>query len=496
MASYFPLKIPLKIHFEALLRTGEWQHKPPAKATKLASTQKRRQKLLVTEKDLARKTSRKLAKQAVLFSSAKIRNKYDGKNGRKKQGGSLPGTPRKRSNNRKCHTQLKRRRAAQLALARLQNPNRILSVALSGPMGICDSRTPTPSPQSRENGSLSSSCTSLALKEMREALRKRRGESDYDINNIVIPYSMAASTRVEKLKYKEIVTPKWRDVTLDPDKLDEESPDEDQERQPGETVELDVDKSDNSCIPEACEEEDEEVENLSDEIFIERHLKCEVQEKKRFLSHIHTNKKNRPKRPDGTIPTQEPTSPDIPFPNETPSPTIIPLTPTLVLPPSPMPVVTTSTAQSTVTAEPVGGRMNPPKDDINRRRSSSVSSGRKSISLEENSRESFYDFDFRSPKYESWTPRCFPLTEDEYEDMLTVQPPASILIPVCNTPETPHVPRSEILTPSSSHPCSPMPSTSSGSIIGEDPNDPEWTVIGDKVTPKQQLSVVLKLAKR
>ena len=33
----------------------------------------------------------------------------------------------------------------------------------------------------------------------------------YDINNIVI-HSMAASTRVELLQYKEILTPKWRIV--------------------------------------------------------------------------------------------------------------------------------------------------------------------------------------------------------------------------------------------------------------------------------------------
>lgn len=30
----------------------------------------------------------------------------------------------------------------------------------------------------------------------------------YDIDNIVIPYSVAASTRVEKLQYKEILTPR------------------------------------------------------------------------------------------------------------------------------------------------------------------------------------------------------------------------------------------------------------------------------------------------
>jgi hypothetical protein len=42
----------------------------------------------------------------------------------------------------------------------------------------------------------------------KDGLRKKRGENAYDINNIVIPYSIAASTRVEKLQYKEIITPK------------------------------------------------------------------------------------------------------------------------------------------------------------------------------------------------------------------------------------------------------------------------------------------------
>ncbi len=41
---------------------------------------------------------------------------------------------------------------------------------------------------------------------------RRKRETAYDINNIVIPYSMAASTRVEKIKYKEILTPTWREI--------------------------------------------------------------------------------------------------------------------------------------------------------------------------------------------------------------------------------------------------------------------------------------------
>ena len=39
---------------------------------------------------------------------------------------------------------------------------------------------------------------------------RRKRETAFDIDNIVIPYSMAASVRVEKIKYKEILTPTWR----------------------------------------------------------------------------------------------------------------------------------------------------------------------------------------------------------------------------------------------------------------------------------------------
>ncbi|KAH8336281.1 hypothetical protein KR074_007166 [Drosophila pseudoananassae] len=51
-----------------------------------------------------------------------------------------------------------------------------------------------------------------------ERSSERRIRPVYDIDNIVIPYSMAAQTRVEILPYKEIPTPKWRIVDSDGDK--------------------------------------------------------------------------------------------------------------------------------------------------------------------------------------------------------------------------------------------------------------------------------------
>ena len=61
--------------------------------------------------------------------------------------------------------------------------------------------TPAASPLSRD---AILNCSNQKEKEV----RKRRGESAYDINNIVIPHSMASLTRVEKLEYKEIPIPR------------------------------------------------------------------------------------------------------------------------------------------------------------------------------------------------------------------------------------------------------------------------------------------------
>lgn len=78
---------------------------------------------------------------------------------------------------------------------------------------------------------------------------------EYDIDNIVIPYSIAAASRVEMVKYKEIVTPKWRIVE-----------------------ELDVDPNEFALtVPEP-----EVVEDLDDGKRTANHEACEMEERKRF----------------------------------------------------------------------------------------------------------------------------------------------------------------------------------------------------------------------
>ncbi|KFO18317.1 hypothetical protein H920_20254 [Fukomys damarensis] len=81
------------------------------------------------------------------------------------------------------------------------------------------------------------------------ARRRLRSESSYDIDNIVIPMSLVAPAKLEKLQYKEILTPSWRMAVLQP--LDE------------------------------CNL-GEEVEDFSDEVFALRHKKYEEREQARW----------------------------------------------------------------------------------------------------------------------------------------------------------------------------------------------------------------------
>ncbi|NWZ36929.1 KANL1 protein, partial [Brachypodius atriceps] len=128
---------------------------------------------------------------------------------------------------------------------------------VGGPSYLSAAVTPTPhSPIARQlstssEGSAPASSTSQGTSGTAQP-RRRRGESSFDINNIVIPMSVAATTRVEKLQYKEILTPSWREVDV-------------------------------SALKANPEEDNEEVEDLSDSAFAARHGKCEEMERARWL---------------------------------------------------------------------------------------------------------------------------------------------------------------------------------------------------------------------
>lgn len=89
----------------------------------------------------------------------------------------------------------------RLPAAQLQKRARSLSL----PSVVSSPSTPTSTPSPTSNFAQSMPPSSLG-----SLLKKKKGSNAFDINNIVIPYSMASSTRVEKLQYKEIPTPSWR----------------------------------------------------------------------------------------------------------------------------------------------------------------------------------------------------------------------------------------------------------------------------------------------
>ncbi|XP_070585134.1 KAT8 regulatory NSL complex subunit 1 isoform X2 [Erythrolamprus reginae] len=133
--------------------------------------------------------------------------------------------------------------------------------------------------------------SSLGSSSATQPPRRRRGESSFDINNIVIPMSVAATTRVEKLQYKEILTPSWRVVDVGALKM---NPDEDSE----------------------------EVEDTSDTAFAALHAKCEEMERARWLwstslppqrrgsrSYRSTDGRTTPQL--GNPSTPQPASPDV-----------------------------------------------------------------------------------------------------------------------------------------------------------------------------------------
>ncbi|XP_065442771.1 KAT8 regulatory NSL complex subunit 1-like isoform X5 [Chrysemys picta bellii] len=158
-----------------------------------------------------------------------------------------------------------------------------------------------PAPSSSQSPSTANSTTVSS--------KKRKVECSYDINNIVIPMSMAAATRVEKLQYKEILTPSWRVVEpkdVEPlDHMDSEIMVSRMTVQPWEKRS----STRSSLRPWTSTE----LEDTSDETYLNHHTKYEELERARWdswaaaVSHKRGNRSSN--KTDGRW-TPQPASPD------------------------------------------------------------------------------------------------------------------------------------------------------------------------------------------
>ncbi|NXO44388.1 KANL1 protein, partial [Locustella ochotensis] len=266
----FPDDVPTSLHFQSMLKS-QWQNKPyeKTKAPKKLSL-KHRAPVPPSLADPARKDRHKLVNS--FFTAAK----------RSHQKAQADKAHRPPLDDFSAVSKAERapERSAQppaFDKKRLRDCSSERSEVLKhhtdvgGPSYLSAAVTPTPhSPIARQlstssEGSAPASSTSqgtsgtavnpTSLSHVVLVLqqpRRRRGESSFDINNIVIPMSVAATTRVEKLQYKEILTPSWREVDI-------------------------------SALKANPEEDNEEVEDLSDSAFAARHGKCEEMERARWL---------------------------------------------------------------------------------------------------------------------------------------------------------------------------------------------------------------------
>uniref|UniRef100_UPI00398F13C8 KAT8 regulatory NSL complex subunit 1-like n=1 Tax=Pristiophorus japonicus TaxID=55135 RepID=UPI00398F13C8 len=244
-----PQDTPLHVQFEALLKQEEHQ-KPPQKLKSLKSLSQVKQR----PQDSAKKVCQKLA-SSILTSAKYVQSRNASEKIFKRRLDHWQPTSKSEIDpfTEKLNTQIKKQRSSvHLALSKRHK------AASSSSPSLLNPHTPKPSSTMHQSPSYIDTPPSVVHHQSASSTtstpsaRRRRVESSFDINNIVIPMSMAAAARVEKLQYKEILTPSWRIADVEQSKL------------------------------QNCKLEDDQYEEMSDEAFLNRHSKCEEMERSRW----------------------------------------------------------------------------------------------------------------------------------------------------------------------------------------------------------------------
>lgn len=139
------------------------------------------------------------------------------------------------------------------------------------------------------------------VERIRDKMVKKR-KSSYDIDHIVIPMSMAATTRVEKIKYKEILVPSWREVNKDEKKSEEDAPEPVTEKKNEDVPDTVKDEPADATQADATtttDDADEDFEDISDLAYKLRHVKAEEEERVRWatpLGRVHGGQRGHNQR--------------------------------------------------------------------------------------------------------------------------------------------------------------------------------------------------------
>ncbi|XP_078072048.1 KAT8 regulatory NSL complex subunit 1-like [Mustelus asterias] len=243
-----PQDTPLHVHFEALLKQEEHQKTPQkSKSLKLFSQVRQR------PQDTAKKVCQKLA-SSLLTSAKYVQSRNGSEKVFKQRLDHWQPTSKTDIDpfTEKLNTQIKKQRSSVHLALNKRHKASSSSPSLLSPQTPKPSSTIHPSPSYTDTPPSVVHNQPVSSTTSTPSARRRRGESSFDINNIVIPMSMAAAARVEKLQYKEILTPSWRVADVEQSKL------------------------------QICKLEDDQYEDMSDEAFLNRHSKCEEMERSRW----------------------------------------------------------------------------------------------------------------------------------------------------------------------------------------------------------------------
>ncbi|XP_058808683.1 KAT8 regulatory NSL complex subunit 1, partial [Phymastichus coffea] len=276
-------------------------------------------------------------------------------------------------------------------------------------------------------------------------------QNSYDIDNIVIPYSVAASARLEKLPYKEILIPKWR-LCEDP---------------------LNTDVKNGAVQKPGL---DNDFEDISDETTALRHERGGIEEAKRYeknskLPHHSRIRHSRrmESRTDSGANTPDPMSPHASdFGGDTMSP--------ITSPPA-----TPSTPQDTEHSETYHRQTS--LQNALRRRTMSSSTSR--LQREESNTSVTEEHEQVLP----YEPRSFPLTDEDYSKMMEAMPSGYFLpstAPSVCSQEEEKIDEPDVDSQSDST------ESAMCEMEGEDPNDPEWTVAETRDTEKERIRSTAK----
>ncbi|KZC06861.1 PREDICTED: uncharacterized protein LOC107195137 [Dufourea novaeangliae] len=425
----FPDEITQGTHLEAIMKSVEWQQKMlrgNLRITRLKDKDgnERRNKKLPGHRT---KYAARLKKSSSSILTARIKRKM------------LKGKRNRLGHDRSVHG-LSRKRVQKLPA---EDDDDISALSSSSKHS-----SPVPSPLHHT----ATSTERNTVKEKSSTSHGRLRQNSYDIDNIVIPYSVAASTRLEKLQYKEILTPKWR-LCEEPSKLDIK----------------------NGVMHRPSQDSD--FEDMSDETIALRHERSEREENKRFMTYMNMPHQSRIRhnrrtdsRADSGANTPDPMSPHASdFGGDVMSPVTSP-------PATPSQVQDSENQHNSDTQ-----RTSALQNALRRRTTPTLRLGKDDMSTLVNEDEN---------EILPYEPRVFPLSEEVYDKMLEVMPDGhwqASSASLCSREEEKADDDGEMDSPESD-------STESAccDIEGEDPNDPEWTVADDRDTEKERIRPTAK----